>query len=377
MPKVNKQIYKSTSLQINKVVVCSLFIFAYLLICLFNHSSSVHAQQVLPLSVVPPKQEVLVNPGEHFSTSVKFLNQGDTPITGTLSVLDFVVTDDKGTPVFLDNPQIVGTTTLPAKYSAAKWISIPNSNMAIGAKSDASVPITIEVPKNAAPGGRYAAVIFQPGGDLTLGNPVSGQENAIAVRLASLLYVRVAGPITENATVTKFEGPGFLEYGPATISTEILNQGDYHISPEGSITMKDMFGRVVSKVNIDQKNIFPGTSRSYSTQVGEKLMFGQFTLNLSAKYGDKNQVLTSAMTMWIFPWRATLAIVLAIAIIILLVVFWFKRFVKKEEKLVEELKEEKTELEELKAKFKDEIKGDTTTGEKTPEQQTPPKPETP
>ena len=74
-------------------------------------------QTVLPLTVVPPKQEVLINPGEHFSTSVKFLNQGDSPVTGSLTVLDFVVQDDVGTPLFLDNPQVVGTTEIPAQYS--------------------------------------------------------------------------------------------------------------------------------------------------------------------------------------------------------------------------------------------------------------------
>jgi hypothetical protein len=76
-------------------------LFATFLICLFAYSVA-RAQQVLPLTVIPPKQEVLINPGEHFSTSVKFLNQGDTPISGTISVEDFVVTDDNGTPVFID-----------------------------------------------------------------------------------------------------------------------------------------------------------------------------------------------------------------------------------------------------------------------------------
>lgn len=328
----------------------------------------VNAQQlVLPLTVIPPKQEVLINPGEHFSTSVKFLNQGDSPVSGTLSVLDFIVTDDKGTPVFLDNPKVVGTTTLPAKYSAAKWITIPQDSMSIPSKGNAEVSITINVPKNAAPGGRYAAVLFQPGGNLTLGSPASAQESAIAIRLASLIYIRVAGPITESATVTKFEGPSFLEYGPTSITTDILNQGDYHITPSGSISMTDIFGRVVAKADLDSKNIFPGTSRSYSTELGEKLMFGKFTVALNATYGDNGNLLTSSMTMWIFPWKVALAILLAIIIIIVLIVFWYKKVVKKEAKLVEEVKEEKAELEALKEKFEDKIKDET-----KPEDQTPP-----
>lgn len=331
----------------------------------------VQAQQIMPLTVVPPKQEVLINPGERFSTSVKFLNQGDSPTTGTLSVLDFIVEDDRGTPIFLDSPQVVGTTKIPAKYSAASWIGIPQNSLAIPAKGNVSVPITINVPAGAVPGGRYAAVLFQPAGSLTLGSPDSAQETPIAIRLASLIYIRIAGPISESASVVKFEGPAFLEYGPATITTQILNQGNYHISPKGNVVLKDIFGRVVAKSDLEAKNIFPGTSRSYTNQLGQKLMIGKFTVALDASYGETGKLLASAFTLWVLPWKIMLAILLAVVIIALSGTMWYKRFKRKEEKLVEELKEEKTELEELKEELKDKITYEA------PKDKTPPSGETP
>jgi hypothetical protein len=351
---------KKTVLIITTLVLCVL--------CLVLNTR-IHAQQnitVLPLTVVPPKQEVLINPGEKFSTSVKFLNESDAPITGSLSVLDFVVEDENGTPVFLDNPQVVGTTQIPEKYSAAKWISIPQDSITIASKGNVSVPITINVPKDAAPGGRYAAVLFQPGGELTLKNPESAEETPIAIRLASLIYIRVAGPISESATVTKFEGPSFLEYGPATITTQILNQGNYHIAPQGAVTLKDVFGRTVAKSDLEAKNIFPGTSRNYTNELGQKLMIGRFTANLNATYGDTGRALSASFIMWIIPWKILLAILLALIIIALSGTMWYKRIKKKEEKLVAELKEEKTELEELKEQFKDKISPENTAPESKP-----------
>ena len=205
-----------------------------------------------------------------------------------------------------------------------------------------------------------------------MGNPASAQETPVAVRIASLIYIRVAGPISESATVTKFEGPTFLEYGPVGITTQILNQGDYHITPQGAISLKDMFGRVVAKTDLDTKNIFPGTSRNYATKVGGKVMIGKFTAVLTAAYGDEGKSLTSTLTLWIFPWKLALAILLAIVIIILVSTVWYKKFTKKEKKLVEELKEEKTELEALKEELKDKI-SDT----ETPKTQTPPEKKTP
>jgi hypothetical protein len=177
----------------------------------------------------------------------------------------------------------------------------------------------------------------------------------------------VAGPITESASVSKFTGPTFLEYGPATITTQILNQGNYHITPQGAVTLKDIFGREVAKSNLDSKNIFPGTTRSYTNELGTKLMIGKFTVALLVAYGETGKTLTASYTMWVLPWKVMLAIVLALVILALSGTVWYKKFKKKEEVLVEELKEEKTELEELKEELKDKV-----TGEDKPKEQTPP-----
>lgn len=360
------KIYKSTNLQISKFTRVMVLTFAYLLIGLFAYSVA-KAQEILPLTVVPPKQEILVNPGEKFTTTVKYLNQSGSPVSGTISVLDFIVQDDIGTPVFLDNPVVVGKTTISAKYSAAKWISFPTENVTIAGGANVAVPVTINVPKNAAAGGRYAAILFQP----TVNQVGGGQEGTAitptAIRLASLIYIRVAGPITEKARIVDFQGPDFLEYGPIGISTTILNEGSYHITPKGNITLKDMFGRVISNSALDIKNIFPGTTRVYDTKIGSKLMFGKFTATLNATYGEKGQLLTSTLVIWLFPWRVALAILLAVIIIILIIKMWYKKVTKKEEKLAEELKEETEELEALKSKFKDQIENS-----ETPKDQTPP-----
>jgi len=321
----------------------------------FVSAGTVIAQSVLPLSVIPPKQEMLINPGESYSTTVKFQNLSATPITGGISALDFVVTDNIGTPVFLDNPTVIGTVSLPAKYSAAKWVKLYADKMTISANGNVSVPMTITVPKNAAPGGRYAAIIFEPGGSLTLGNPASAGESSVAIRIASLLYIRVAGPISEKATVTKFQVPSFLEYGPINVVTELSNLGDYHFMPQGAVTLKNALGMTVATSPLEAKNVFPGTARLFNNQLGGKLMFGKFTVNLSATYGSAGQTLLATASLWILPWKIMLAIALALIIMIVLIVFGYKRFVKREAKLVEEIKEEKTEIEALKEKFEDKM----------------------
>ena len=100
-------------------------------------------------------------------------------------------------------------------------------------------------------------------------------------------------------------------------------------------------------------------------------MIGKFTATLNATYGETGKALTSSLTMWIFPWRIILAILLAFAIIVLSGTMWYKKFKKKEEVLVEELKEEKTELEALKEELKDKITGESPKDETPPSGRTP------
>ena len=45
-------------------------------------------------------------------------------------------------------------------------------------------------------------------------------------QVGTLFYVTVNGPITENATVSKFFANPFQEYGPVKVLTQIKNMGD-------------------------------------------------------------------------------------------------------------------------------------------------------
>ena len=118
---------------------------------------------------------------------------------------------------------------------------------------------------------------------------------------------------------------------------------------------------------MELKNIFPGTSRVFQNQVGQKILIGKYTVSLNATYGDEGRLLTSAVTLWVFPWRVATAGLLALIIIILVIVFISKRTHNKEEKLVEVIAEEKSEIEALKEKLKDQMPTSVGTEENKPE----------
>ncbi len=314
-------------------------------------TKSLKAQTVAPLVVAPARQSLSADPGKNQGFAVRFYNTGVDPITGTFKVADFIVSDNLGTPSFLEGP-----TFLSDRFAASKWVTLSTNIGTIPGAGMVSINGTINVPKDARPGGKYFAVFFEPDTAVPSASGTQLQEAAsVTMRLAGLVYLRVNGPITENASIIKFSAPGFSEYGPVNITTEIKNDGDYHITPKGSITVKNMFGKKVAQTDLEETNVFPDASRIIVSTLGTKWMVGRFTADFAAAYGDAGKSLTSSLAFWVFPWRLALVITLGIIIIILSVVLITNRTGKKQKKLEEELVEEKEELEKLKETLKDKI----------------------
>jgi len=312
--------------------------------------TSAKAQSNLALTVSPTRQNINIDPGGTESTYVTFFNQSDLPIAGNIKIVDFIVKDATGTPYLLEEG------SFPSKYSASSWITTNAERAVIAAGSSFKVQMKIKAPDNAAPGGRYAAVYFEPTGTLPNTKAFITQkegQQAVTSRLVALLNIRVNGPIIEQAALKRFDVPNFLEYGPVDIKAEILNNGSYHITPKGTITLTNWQGKIVGQYNLEERNIFPERSRIYEATLGPKLMLGKYKVSFMAIYGDANQVISADKILWTFPWKLALAITLAIIIVILLAILIGKRIKERQKELETKLEKEISEIEELKKKFKD------------------------
>ncbi len=309
--------------------------------------SPVKAQELQQLTVTlaNARNEVKLDPGETHRFSMRLYNKSENPIVGSLKVVDFIVRDDKGTPVFLEDLK----EPLENSFSAASWLTLPYERLAIAPNDKVTFDITIKVPVNARPGGHYAAVIFETSGTAT---PTNQSASSVSHRVAGLFYITVAGPVTEKAILTKLTLPSFAEYGPLKVETTISNQGDTHISPRGFLTVTDLFGKTITQNPLEEVNIFPGTTRSYENMVGEHFMAGRYKLTLTATYGQQGQIIEGYTYFWVVPWRIILSVTLALAIIILLLKNWRRQVINTEKELKEKLAEEEKEIERLKEELR-------------------------
>ena len=315
--------------------------------CIFNLGKVV-GQTTLPLIVAPARQQLDIAPGEKSAVVIKFYNSSDLPVSGILKAADFLVTDKEGTPVIVDNP-----LQSNPKYSAGSWFDLPYDRMTIAPDDKVTIQASINIPIDAHPGGRYVAIYFEPSGNIP--EPVVANEEAgtaVGTRIAGLVYLKVAGETVEKALVSRFFAPSFFEYGPVKLETEILNRGDYHITPRGVISLINMFGGVVDQQKLNEANIFPDASRSFTNELGKKWLMGRYKISLLAGYGETGQALTNELYVWVFPWRVATVTLLALIIIILLIKSAYKNLVVKETALEEEIEKEKGEIEKLKQQLR-------------------------
>lgn len=309
--------------------------------------SPVSAQSTLPLIVGPARQQITVNPGEQAAFSVKFYNESGTPISGIIKTADFVVQDKEGSPRIIED-----ANQSSPRFSASSWITLPYDRMSIPANDKVTVQSSLSVPKDARPGGRYVTVYFEP----TSAVPQSVENGAvgqgIAPRIASLLYVRVAGPILESAMINNLFTKSFYEYGPVKVESEILNRGDYHIRPRGMVSLTDPLGGLLEQTPLKEENVFPDAVRSYENTLGSKWMMGRYKITLVASYGEKGQVLERSIYFWVFPWKVATVITLSLIIALLFGRSLYMRLAVKEASLEHMIQTEKEEIEKLREELK-------------------------
>jgi hypothetical protein len=265
-------------------------------------------------TVINPQISVTLNPGGKTEGTTKVINETNSSLTFKIGVQDYTVIDSKGTPSLLP------PNSLNSKYSASSWIGVSPSTFTLRPREKQVITYYVQTPPSARPGGHYAALVYTP--VVNQGTDKTG--GVVSAQIGSLFYIRINGPITESAEVTKFTTNSFQEYGPVKLLTQIKNLGDLHIRPQGQIKLTGLFGTTTQKIT--EANIFPETVRDVETSVGKTLMLGRYKAELLASYGVNNNLpLTATVYFWVFPWRLAIIIILVILAIILAYLYLKKR----------------------------------------------------
>jgi len=231
-------------------------------------------------------------------------------------VNDFTAYGEDGTP------KIILDETEPNPYSLKGWVSY-FPDLTLKSKEIKNLPVTITVPEDAAPGGYYGVVRFTATPPELKGTGVS-----LSASLGALILLRVNGDVKESLSIESFtasqagKSGTLFESAPIQFIERLKNSGNIHEQPTGQIIINDMFNKKVAvlNVNLSLNNILPQSIRKFdqpldSTVIGNKMLFGKYTANLSIKYGAKGEVLTKSIEFWVIPYRLIGTIIVGIIVI--------------------------------------------------------------
>lgn len=287
-------------------------------------------EQGLALEIAPPVVNFAVEAGETINSEIAIRDVSTSPLLVTSEINDFTASGDED-----GNPKVLTEATEKSPYSIIDWVS-PFPQMALEPKQIQKLPLKIQVPANAAPGGYYGVIRFTA-------TPPDGESTSVSLApsLGALVMIRVKGQAEEKLTIAEFsmaqkgKKSTFFEGIPFDFVERLENEGNVYEQPTGNILIKDMFGKPVANVNVnpDSRNVLPGSIRKFTqpfdkTALGNMTLFGKYTAELKLNYGDK--LTTSAnLTFWVIPWKLILFIIVALIATVIGARYAIKRYTDK------------------------------------------------
>ncbi|MEK7585897.1 MAG: hypothetical protein AAB477_01525 [Patescibacteria group bacterium] len=282
------------------------------------------------LSLSPARIEISGNPGESLTKEVTLINENDGTETYYSSFANFEASGDTGNPSFVVPKNDIGT-----------WMNAP-SVLTLKPKESKIVNLSINIPKNAEPGGHFGAIFF--------GNSPSDANSGVSIgaKTGILVLLSVSGDVKEAGGLVDFntiDNKFWYNTLPVSFTYRFKNDGGDRIKPVGKIVMHDLFYIPEDKIdaNPTSGNILPSSTRRFEVNwiknpnpkdyvapsgrfaqffdtalyQWHNYAFGPYMAKMDLLYGTEALRATKNVFFFVFPWQ--LLIFLAI---IFIIVFW-------------------------------------------------------
>lgn len=290
---------------------------------------------VSAMIVSPVLFDVQGDPGSQIDRVIELKNDTKQTVEYTLSSENFISTGEDGGQAYLLES---------SKRDLASWMSWSQPSVVVGPGSVVKVPIVINIPVDAEPGGHYATVFFSQGNK-------DGSESSLGMmqQVGVLFLARISGELTERASIESFElraPTDMISHIPAIFDIRVRNEGSVHVRPTGEIVVTNLLGRVVAKIPFNQKQgaILPNGIRHFETRWGspndleEKDGFwselraewrgfaiGRYAAEIHATYGSSSQNFPKYKEIfWVFPWHLGLMILIGLVVLVVLIKIYNK-----------------------------------------------------
>ncbi len=304
------------------------FLSISLMILFIGSTRAVSAEEKQVLSVTPPLFQLSTLPGDVWQSSIKVVNANSYPLTVYAEVVNFKAVGEAGQGKFVPVENTADNATL------AEWIELPQGPYTIPPEQTKDISFYADIPKDAPPGGHYAAII------ISTEEPES--NGGLSVRasqaVTSLLFLRVEGDVDESATIREFRVvDSFLNTPEAEFSLRFENKGNVHLQPRGDIVITNMWGTERGSIPVNYQthygNVLPLSVRDFSFTWKSDFKIsdvGRYKAVATLAFGEDGVQSTSATTyFWVIPIKWTVITLSVLGTFIWLIVLMVRAYVRR------------------------------------------------
>lgn len=142
-----------------------------------------------------------------------------------------------------------------AGETAVQWVSPAADRVTLDSLELARIPVMVEVPPGAPPGGHYAAVSVQPAAAVS----DEGTSVGIVSNIAIPVLVTVHGSAHVDFRLRNVSAPTVVRSRDGwTFTADVDNTGDVHMVPRGVVHVTNPWGGVVADLPIRGRLVLPG-----------------------------------------------------------------------------------------------------------------------
>lgn len=271
----------------------------------------------------PGRFEIELAPGESRTVELLVSNR-----MGLGRVFSFNVEDMEASEKDDGSVSLLGEREGP--YTLRDFISVPHNEFYLEHGTRVRVPVTISLPPDAEPGGRYGSLLTSIVSTPTEQEAVGTQAgSAIISRIGTLFFVTTPGGVVRDSKLTNFStlnDQQFFGSGPVTFLIEMENFGSVHTTPSGSLSIRNLFGEEVGSVEIPPWFVLPKAVRTRQVEWDRELLIGRYTATVQVNRGYDDIVDELEFSFWVIPWKLILVVFTGLFIFFFLLRLFFSRF---------------------------------------------------
>lgn len=281
-------------------------IFSILIFFIFIPFAS--AAETKGIQISPLTFNFEIKPGDSVRAKIIVTNRNDEPLNYVIETENFYKVSDEGVPVFTAVPKQKGISTL------ADWYYFEGGKEGtIAPQQEKEIFFTVNIPKNAEPGGHYAAAFAKQVKKTAAGTT----ELGVAARVGVLTLVAVPGAVTKSAEISAFTHKKWVWQGPINIQMRVSNTGTVHYDSPARVELKSIFG-AITPIDLGKHTIIPNNARIYKGKFNKKFPFGYYKVTGIAIDGNGNPVTTNSV-IWAIPLAIVIPILAGLIILILFI----------------------------------------------------------